>query len=264
MQASRTTAFLDAHAFARPQLQRVAHCAGTAMAVRPIVFRQKLQLISQPVQKLQWRRQRGVRAVSQEIEEVEGHSLLPPIVFTINVALFRNLNSAASCPERERRSMFCWAPLSLIVQYRCPGIRTDLQRFYAAIEVEVKVSGMTCEGCSSRVQKALQVSSMHEEMHFQCEVSPLTSPMLELIFMGRWLVSSVLVQTRSKQLHYVVQGLAGVDSAEVALDSGIAKIHVEAAGQLDALYTQLPRLVDAIRELGFDAEAHFGGYEDGE
>jgi hypothetical protein len=61
-----------------------------------------------------------------------------------------------------------------------------------------------------------------------------------------------------------MQGLAGVDSAEVALDSGIAKIHVEAAGQLDALYTQLPRLVDAIRELGFDAEAHFGGYEDDE
>eukprot|EP00884_Botryococcus_braunii_P022881 jgi/Botrbrau1/9277/Bobra.0111s0005.1 len=82
-----------------------------------------------------------------------------------------------------------------------------------AIEMEVKVSGMTCEGCSTRVQKALE-------------------------------------------------SLAGVEAAEVALDSGIARIHVAASGQLDAFYTQLPRLVDAIRQLGFDAEPHFGDYEE--
>lgn len=60
----------------------------------------------------------------------------------------------------------------------------------------------------------------------------------------------------------LLQSLAGVEAAEVALDSGIAKIHVAASGQLDAFYTQLPRLVDAIRELGFEAEPHFGEYDE--
>jgi hypothetical protein len=61
---------------------------------------------------------------------------------------------------------------------------------------------------------------------------------------------------------WFLQSLAGVEAAEVALDSGIARIHVAASGQLDAFYTQLPRLVDAIRQLGFDAEPHFGDYEE--
>lgn len=61
---------------------------------------------------------------------------------------------------------------------------------------------------------------------------------------------------------WFLQSLSGVEAAEVALESGIARIHVAASGQLDAFYTQLPRLVDAIRQLGFDAEPHFGDYEE--
>lgn len=50
--------------------------------------------------------------------------------------------------------------------------------------------------------------------------------------------------------------LQKVRYVEVSLDSGIAKVQVDAPSYFDA-WNQLPQLVDTVTSLGFEAEPHF-------
>ncbi|KAK9902719.1 hypothetical protein WJX75_003713 [Coccomyxa subellipsoidea] len=77
------------------------------------------------------------------------------------------------------------------------------------IEMEVKVDGMTCGHCTSRVEKTLTA-------------------------------------------------LPGVRSARASLETGIVTVAAVAGDQLQAAAVQLPAVVQAIEELGFAAEPHFG------
>lgn len=74
------------------------------------------------------------------------------------------------------------------------------------VELEVKIEGMKCGGCSSRVEEALS-------------------------------------------------GMAGVAGVRVDLDAKLATVDVHAPSLLDAM-NMLPQFVDAIKELGFEAEPH--------
>ena len=76
-----------------------------------------------------------------------------------------------------------------------------------AVELQLKIDGMVCDGCSSRVLEALQK-------------------------------------------------LPGVKSVEVDLEKGVATLTVEAASQVDAFNT-LPKLIEVVTELGFEAQPHF-------
>ena len=78
---------------------------------------------------------------------------------------------------------------------------------YDSIELQIKIDGMVCDGCSSRVQEALEKT-------------------------------------------------AGVKSVDVNLDKGVATLSLEAATQMDA-FNEFPKLIEVIKELGFDAEPYF-------
>ena len=56
----------------------------------------------------------------------------------------------------------------------------------------------------------------------------------------------------------MLQGLPGVASAAVSLDTGIATVSVRAADQFEAATQQLPLVVQAVKNAGFEAEPHFG------
>ncbi|KAK9813232.1 hypothetical protein WJX72_011113 [[Myrmecia] bisecta] len=64
----------------------------------------------------------------------------------------------------------------------------------------------------------------------------------------------------SSRVSNALKEMDGVRSVTVDLKSGIATVEVEAVDQLDAAYNQLPRMCDAIKELGFEAEAYFSEY----
>eukprot|EP00879_Flechtneria_rotunda_P008619 GHRR01009032.1.p1 GENE.GHRR01009032.1~~GHRR01009032.1.p1 ORF type:complete len:182 (+),score=40.98 GHRR01009032.1:244-789(+) len=74
------------------------------------------------------------------------------------------------------------------------------------VELEVKVEGMVCGGCSSRVEEALK-------------------------------------------------GMHHVKAVQVDLESKLATVQVEARSLIDAM-NMLPKFVDTIKELGFEAEPH--------
>ncbi|KAI8467426.1 MAG: hypothetical protein J3K34DRAFT_430619 [Monoraphidium minutum] len=76
----------------------------------------------------------------------------------------------------------------------------------STVELEIKVEGMMCGGCSSRVTEALKA-------------------------------------------------LSKVRSVEVDLDSKLASVEVEAPSLMDAI-DMLPGFVQAIKDLGFEAEPH--------
>lgn len=75
------------------------------------------------------------------------------------------------------------------------------------VELQIKVDGMVCSGCSDRVLEALQ----------KCD---------------------------------------GVKNVAVDLESGLATIVLSAASQVEA-FNALPKLMDIVNELGFEAQPHF-------
>eukprot|EP00891_Asterochloris_glomerata_P002639 jgi/Astpho2/2639/Aster-06989 len=96
------------------------------------------------------------------------------------------------------------------------------------MELEIKVQGMTCNGCTSRVQDTLQ--GVERELSF----------------------SMRFMQNKASML-----GMDGVGKVEVSLATGVVSLEVIAEDPMDAAFVQMPRLVEAIRGLGFDAKAHF-------
>ena len=52
--------------------------------------------------------------------------------------------------------------------------------------------------------------------------------------------------------------LPGVHSAAVSLETGIATVLVLAADQFEAATERLPRVVESVQQLGFEAEPYFG------
>lgn len=55
-----------------------------------------------------------------------------------------------------------------------------------------------------------------------------------------------------------VQEADGVTAVQVNLKSGIATLQVAATDQVDAATNVLPRLVETVEGLGFEAEPFFG------
>mmetsp|Transcript_6806 Transcript_6806/g.16979 ORF Transcript_6806/g.16979 Transcript_6806/m.16979 type:complete len:155 (-) Transcript_6806:348-812(-) len=98
-----------------------------------------------------------------------------------------------------------------------PSQRGQVQCFSASktpeaddvVELEIKVAGMMCEGCTSRVQEALQKAAPQSKV-------------------------------------------------TVSLEKAMASVEVKAPSQLDAL-NQLPKLVETVKALGFEAEPHIAG-----
>lgn len=54
------------------------------------------------------------------------------------------------------------------------------------------------------------------------------------------------------------QEMQDVHSVNVDLQSGIATVQATAADQLDAAANLLPKLVETVEKLGFEAEPYFG------
>ncbi len=57
-----------------------------------------------------------------------------------------------------------------------------------------------------------------------------------------------------------MQELPQVTSVSVDRPSAIATVDVRATDQFDAAMNALPKVVEAVRGLGFGAEPHFGDY----
>lgn len=76
------------------------------------------------------------------------------------------------------------------------------------LELQIKIDGMVCDGCSSRVQEALEKTQ-------------------------------------------------GVKAVDVNLEKGLATLQLDAPTQMDA-FNSFPKLIDIIKDLGFDAEPYFG------
>jgi len=60
----------------------------------------------------------------------------------------------------------------------------------------------------------------------------------------------------SSRVLEALQKVPGVKKVDVDLDKGLATIEVEAASQTDAL-NAMPKLIDTVKDLGFEAEPHF-------
>lgn len=75
------------------------------------------------------------------------------------------------------------------------------------IEVELKIEGMVCGGCSGRVEE-------------------------------------------------VIQKMDNVRKVTVNLETKLAQIEVKADSQMDAL-SVMPKLIQAVNDLGFEAQPHF-------
>ncbi len=59
-----------------------------------------------------------------------------------------------------------------------------------------------------------------------------------------------------------MQEMKGVEAVHVVLGSGLATVQVRAADNIEAAFVQLPRLINAINALGFQAEPFFGAEDD--
>ncbi len=55
----------------------------------------------------------------------------------------------------------------------------------------------------------------------------------------------------------LLQGLEGVEKVDVNLETGVAQVEVMAQDPLDAAFNQLPKMVEIVKGLGFEAEPHF-------
>ncbi len=54
-----------------------------------------------------------------------------------------------------------------------------------------------------------------------------------------------------------MQEAEGVRAVNVDLETGIATVHVTATDQLDAAANALPRLINHVLDVGFEAEPYF-------
>ena len=57
-----------------------------------------------------------------------------------------------------------------------------------------------------------------------------------------------------------LQDLTEVSTVKINLETGIATVDVRATDQFDAAMNALPKVVEAVRGLGFGAEPHFEEY----
>jgi copper chaperone CopZ len=110
--------------------------------------------------------------------------------------------SASRKPLPLRRAISHAAPLRGAAVCCSADADTDL------MELQLKIDGMVCSGCSDRVVDALK-------------------------------------------------NLPQVKSVEVSLEQGIATVQLEAATQIDA-FNSIPKLLECVTELGFEAQPHFG------
>ena len=61
----------------------------------------------------------------------------------------------------------------------------------------------------------------------------------------------------SSRVLEALQKISGVKSVHVDLEKGLATLEISATSQVDA-FNELPKFIDTVKELGFEAEPFFG------